>query len=266
MSAPQYRLILSALVVLVWCSAVPAVTPSDVDKAMRFSQRGFAAFESSNLKKARLQFEKALNVVPDLPDAHLGLGHVAISENRYEDALWEYEAARDSYPKLGALLFDIEMKRFQELRNQIPRLQQDLMMIQRGDLPMSSSDQRMRISEIQQRIRDIEKMPTPTPDTVGDPPASIHFFVGNALTRLGRWEQAVESYEAAVAADPKYGQAYHNLAVAYWRAGRVEDAMNSLNRAKELGATVNPNLESDLRKAYSDAQDAKAAKDAKDGR
>ena len=79
------------------------------------------------------------------------------------------------------------------------------------------------------------------PDAVAVPSAA-HFRLGLALLKSELWSEAVAAYELGVAADPEFAEAHHQLALGYWKAGRIAEASRSLARAKELGFEVHPAL------------------------
>ena len=58
--------------------------------------------------------------------------------------------------------------------------------------------------------------------------------IGNLHLESGEVEPAVARYQAAIAADDRYGPAHHNLAVAYKRMGRTADSVRELRRAGKL--------------------------------
>jgi len=55
---------------------------------------------------------------------------------------------------------------------------------------------------------------------------------------MGRYEEAVESLKQAVRLDPKFSDAFYNLAVAFTYLKKQSDALASL----EAALRVNPNL------------------------
>jgi tetratricopeptide (TPR) repeat protein len=57
---------------------------------------------------------------------------------------------------------------------------------------------------------------------------------GNLLLEAGDVERAIARYEEAVAADESYAVAFHNLGVAYKRAGRFADAVRAMRTAMRL--------------------------------
>jgi tetratricopeptide (TPR) repeat protein len=58
--------------------------------------------------------------------------------------------------------------------------------------------------------------------------------IGNLHLESDELEPAVARYQAAIAADDRYGPAHHNLAVAYKRMGRTADSVRELRRAGKL--------------------------------
>lgn len=57
---------------------------------------------------------------------------------------------------------------------------------------------------------------------------------GNLLLEEGDLAGAIARFEAAIALDPDYPEAHHNLGVAFRRAGRRSDAVRELRRATGL--------------------------------
>lgn len=58
--------------------------------------------------------------------------------------------------------------------------------------------------------------------------------LGNLHLEASEADAAIAQYQAAVAADDRYGPAHHNLAVAYKRLGRTADYVRELRRAHKL--------------------------------
>jgi tetratricopeptide (TPR) repeat protein len=58
---------------------------------------------------------------------------------------------------------------------------------------------------------------------------------------MGRYEEAVESLKQAVRLDPKFSDAFYNLAVAFAHLKKRSDALASL----EAAIRINPNLASE---------------------
>lgn len=65
--------------------------------------------------------------------------------------------------------------------------------------------------------------------------AKVHLISGIYLARIGRVEDAVQSYERAVELAPDSAEAHYNLALQFMEAGNDESALNHAKIAYELG-------------------------------
>jgi tetratricopeptide (TPR) repeat protein len=240
-------LLLSAWFLAVLVGISPAVSGmSDLNRASMLCDKGFKALETQDVVKAKQQFDKALMSLPAYPDGHLGLGHVAMLESRFEDALTEYQAARDGHAELADRLFEVAMENYNIRRQQVQGLAQEALDLSNGQVRMGDAEMRFRLQEIDDGIRELSDQPMPTKADTQEIPAEIEFHTGNALMKLRRWSAAVEAFEACTEKSSTYGPAYNNLALAYWRSGRPEDGLKTLARAEELGLEVNPRLKADI--------------------
>ena len=70
--------------------------------------------------------------------------------------------------------------------------------------------------------------------------AEAYYWLGNARFRLGRYAEALSSYDAAIERGPEEALAYHARALTYVHLERPEEAIVDLRRVLEL--TQNPNL------------------------
>jgi tetratricopeptide (TPR) repeat protein len=252
-----------AVVVLGALSTVSAreVEERDLRMAMGYAQRGLSALQKGNVARAREDFDRALSKMPDLPDAHTGLGHLAMRERRFEDALREYRLAEAGWRDMTSLRIRMETERYARSRDEIQRLRAlQLELAQAATRSQSAGAAGTTVSlaagqlarqqmEIESKIRSLEAMNVPTVDTVKDPPGDVFFFQGNALFDLKRMDEAIAAWEAAAQEMRKSGPLQNNLAVAYWKTGRIDDAWASLRRAEALGFKVNPSFRADLERA-----------------
>ncbi|MGD0786327.1 MAG: tetratricopeptide repeat protein [Sedimentisphaerales bacterium] len=60
--------------------------------------------------------------------------------------------------------------------------------------------------------------------------------LGNAYARLGRWQDAIESYEQAIGIKPDYAQAYYNLGNTCYSLGRCYEAINFFEQAIKINS------------------------------
>ena len=71
---------------------------------------------------------------------------------------------------------------------------------------------------------------------------ALHTNRGAALERLGRPQEAIEAYNAALATNPRHLEALHNRGVAYRGLGRHEEALSSFVEALGIDASFLPSL------------------------
>jgi Flp pilus assembly protein TadD len=57
---------------------------------------------------------------------------------------------------------------------------------------------------------------------------------------------AEREWKAAVAANPRLGEAHNNLAALYATTGRKAQAQDAVNQAEKAGYRVNPRLKADI--------------------
>lgn len=255
----------------IFLAATPTTAPGPetseraIRQAMGYSQRGMRALEKGNSARAADDFRRALAQVPELPDAHAGLGHVAMQQRRFEDALVAYRRAQEAYRRFGAERVEMAQNRYSRTLDRLQLVQDQANLVEQeqrraqvrggpiggGSSPSEGYLQRQRLlyeQEIAKLQSQTQTAPVFEADT-SDPPAAYHFYEANALFNLKRNDEAIAAWKLAVERDPAYGVAFNNLAVAYWMTGRLDDAQASLARADQLGFKVNPSFRADLQKA-----------------
>ena len=238
-------------------------TERELRQAMGYSQRGLRTLEKGNAARAAEDFKRALELVPELPDAHAGLGHVAMRERRFDDALTAYRRAQEAHRRFATERVGLAQDRYSRSQDRLQYLtdvknalenEQRLAQVRGGSLSTGASPSEGRIQrqkvEYDREISQLEAQKAPALEsTDAEPPASYHFFEANALFNLKQNDEAIAAWTRAVERDPEYGVAFNNLAVAYWMAGRYSDAQASLARADRLGFKVNPSFRADLEKS-----------------
>ena len=66
-------------------------------------------------------------------------------------------------------------------------------------------------------------------------PAGVSMALGSAYLRLGQQADAEREYKAALAVDPKFGEAHSNLAVVYLMTARYDEAEAEVEAAEKAG-------------------------------
>jgi tetratricopeptide (TPR) repeat protein len=68
--------------------------------------------------------------------------------------------------------------------------------------------------------------------------AAAHYNRGNALGMMGRFEEAITSHTAAISIDPQYAQAYMNRGNAQNELGQLVQALERFDRAITLAPDI----------------------------
>jgi tetratricopeptide (TPR) repeat protein len=238
-----------AAVLLALAAALPAASAAAVEKqlssrkfheAITHCRSGDEALGRGELSRASEQFEKALAIVPEFPEAYMGLGHIALVRRDYAAALGSYTRARDAYERIGQQLYEHRLQRKGQAGIEIQSRRDDIMnltKILQGGAALES-----RIREIEREISYFDRMDSPRDDHRATTPADVYFFRGNALFHLDRLEEAVADWEEASRRAPDFGPVYNNLALAYWKLGQRDRAQAALARAEQLGVPVHPDF------------------------
>jgi len=243
MRASRLFLVLAAAVALGGLPAFARMAIPDVQRASGYCRTAERAMRAGNLKKARAALDKALDVMPSYPGVHMGLGHVALIEKRFADALHEYQEARDDYARFQGAMFNIKVKDYADAQLEIVALQDEM----RNQAKLAPNV--FRQSKLEAAVLRLERMDVPTRQPQGEPPGQIDFYIGNALYHLGRRDEAVASWETCLRKDHEILPAYQNLAVGYWEQGRISDARRTLAEAEKRGMRTSADLRADLERS-----------------
>ena len=219
----------------------------DVQRASGYCKSAERAMRAGNLKKARESLDKALVIMPNFPGAHMGLGHVALMEKRFADALHEYEEARKDYAQVQNAMFNLKVRDYADAQYEIVALQDEI----RNQAKLAPNV--FRQSKLENAVLRLERMDTPTRQPVEEPPGQIDFYIGNALYHLGRRDEAVAAWEECLRKDHEITPAYQNLAVGYWEQGRYADARRTLAEAERRGLRTSPDLKADLERSAAES-------------
>jgi tetratricopeptide (TPR) repeat protein len=217
-------------------------------QANKLSAKGANALEAGNLGKARELYTRAVEVVPSFPQAQLGLGHLEMRRREFGRALTAYEAAHDGFLMMGHEIYVGELERYERAQEKVIQLRRELARVQQmaANRVDPSAYVQQRIAELERVILQLENVERPDSAMADRVPGEVHFYIGNALMNLERIDEAIEAWETCARKTPAFALVHNNLAVAYWKKGRIDDALEEIDRAQRLGLEVHPNLRVDI--------------------
>jgi len=252
------RRILAALLLVTLGSVLPArateANARTIQQASALCRKGAKALQAGDKAEASARFEKALSVLPDFPDAHVGLGHVAMSEGNFEGALNSYQRARNGYLSFGSMLQSLREENFRETQRRMGQIRDQIDSLGHASTnartdPRTEAEITRSLTALQDELRRLEAVEPPKENAGADPPAEVWFYIGNAQFKLEKYDEARASWETSAKLNPGFPMIHNNLAVIYWKAGRFNDAQRELATAERLGFPVNPKMKEDLAKA-----------------
>jgi Tfp pilus assembly protein PilF len=225
---------------------IPVPSVRDHVEAMRHLRLGQEQMHAEQWDKAEAEFKGAVKLEPTLEMAHYGLGQVYMNTKRFPAAVAAYLGCRDAFVANTARLATNDLAAQRQLDDQIRVLEDERTLQASGRVkPMFSggpADLDRRISAMKaSRFHDAKAIP--------EVPAWISIALGSAYFRGGAMGDAEREYRAALAADPKLGEAHNNLAVVCMLTGRYPEADDEIKAAEKAGFKVNPQLKADLKKA-----------------
>jgi tetratricopeptide (TPR) repeat protein len=228
---------------------VPSQQAVEAQKKLKEAQKKLA--EDEFVEAAR-GFEAVLALDPSLMMAYHGLGTARMAMKEYPAAVTAFENAK------GAFLARAEeyAKRAQDSettrQTRIRTLEEKL----RNNPEVTGSANRqdsLARQEWQAELAGLQAASRSGSGVVGPPPGLL-LSLGSAYFRTGRIADAEREYRAAIAAQPKLGEARVNLAVVLLMTGKPAEAKEQIAEAKKAGAKVPPGLEKDIDAAIEKAK------------
>jgi len=193
-----------------------------------------------NLNEAEAASRKALELDPELAEAHAASGLAFALKKNFDDAQREFEKAIRLDPKLYEAHYFYARTSFQrgdfakaaDLYEQAFRLNPDDYQV----MPLLASvyhglgrDAEAKASE-RRGLQLIERHTEIHPDD----PRALYFGAG-ILARMGERERSLEWARRALAIDPDESSILYNVACVYAVLGQTEEALDCLQKAASLG-------------------------------
>jgi protein O-mannosyl-transferase len=179
---------------------------------------------------ALAQYQAALLLKPDFPEAHNNLGTALAHAGRPKEAMAEYHAAirlkaeyyPDAHNNLGVALARGgdqagALREFQEVLKARPDFVETY--FNEGNALGKLGRPSEALAAYQEALRRGMDIPP------------LHNNLGNVLAELGRTSEALAQYGAAVRLDPNYADGYNNLGTAFSKSHRIPEAIKEYQRA-----------------------------------
>jgi serine/threonine protein kinase/tetratricopeptide (TPR) repeat protein len=193
-----------------------------------------------NLKEADAASRKALELDPELAEAHASRGLALSLRKRYEEAKTEFEMSIRLNPKLFEAYYFYARARFAEGKfEEAVRLYEQASKINPDDYqsailvaPVYMSMGRKSDAEASYRrgLTVVEKHLEMHPDD-----ARALYLGAGSLTQLGQRQRAMEWTARALAADPEDSGVLYNVACSFSLMGETEKALQCLEKAVACG-------------------------------
>ena len=243
-----------ALTVLSVALLAAAATGAQQPNTREFSARerarepyaaGLEQMRNEDFTAARKSFEAAIAIEPTFELAHFMLGRVHLAQKDFALAAAALTRARDLYVSQASRQFIDKREGQRHRRERIAEIEGLISNLQ-GMTPQTYQirEQIRQLEERKRQVEDLDRAKDLTPEKVV--PAFVSLSLGSAHFRLGKLPEAEQAYLAAVAADPKTGEAHNNLAVVYLQTGRYALAKAAVRAAEKAGVKVHPELKAEI--------------------
>ena len=215
------------------------------DRAMLQYRDGIDHLKAEAWEKAVAAFKNAIDIDPEFEMGYYGLGRAYLGLRQFTDATTVLIKCRDLYAAQSGRRFTNQQEAQRYRKDQMMELDEILRQYQTGPQTARTSETVRQLNERKRQLQETINRGTnlAIENTV---PAYVSLSLGSALFRSGRMTEAEREYKATIAADPKSGEAFSNLAVVYLETGRIDEADKAVKAAERVGFRVHPGLKDDI--------------------
>jgi len=215
--------------------------------AYRNYEKGKKNFVKEKLPKAEAELLLCIDKMPEHAGARFYLARIAYRTERMIQALEWIEGAKRDYAMNARLEFLVEQQRRkeqlemrrQEKLNRLRFVESQTIRGSRGE-EESQLGNEAELAKAGEELSRLEEEAARPPAVDLEIPADYHYVHGNILLKLERVREAQALYEEAIKIDPQHGEAYNNLAAIFFADRKYQKALEYLDRAETLGASIKP--------------------------
>jgi tetratricopeptide (TPR) repeat protein len=226
------------------------------ERASEPYEKGLEQMRNEAFDEAVKSFEAAVAIDSSFDMAYYMLGRAHLARKQYAAAVYALQKCRELHEAEAARSFENRQEGHRlrrERLTELDRLIEDTRAA--ADRPQNAAirsrllEQIRQLEERKRQIQDLDREQVFDPSKVV--PGFVSLSLGSALYRNGNVREAEKAWLAAVAADPKIGEAHNNLAVVYMETGRYDEAEKAVKAAEKAGLKVSPALKEEIRKRKS---------------
>jgi tetratricopeptide (TPR) repeat protein len=215
-------------------------------RAMPQYKVGLEDLRAERWEKAAESFQRAIDIDPSFEMAYYALGRATVPQKKYAEAVAALSRCRDLFREQAGRQFSNQQEAQQYRRERLTELDELIRQFQSGPQTAQTSEQLRQLSERRRQLQ--ENLQHGTDVSIeSSVPSYVSLALGSAYFRLGRLVDAEREYKAAIAVDPKTGEAHSNLAVVYLQTGRFDEAEKAVKAAEKTGFKINPMLKEDIK-------------------
>jgi tetratricopeptide (TPR) repeat protein len=220
--------------------------------ANRYFEDGKKYFLKEEYKNAEKNLKKCLEKMPEHSGACFFLSQISDKKGNLDRALELIEKAKENFAKMDRIKTNVEQLYILELQEQKSQKEERLREVRQG-LSNVAPDDRSKVESaigaMEGEIATINSRLTKPIPTEEEMPADYFYLHGNIFFKLRKFEEAYAQYQEAIRINPKFGDAYNNLANLYYMSKQYQKALECLNQAETSGAEVNQALKKAVLKA-----------------
>jgi tetratricopeptide (TPR) repeat protein len=238
---------------LLGTSVIPAEQSDARERAQEPYRIGLEQMRNEAFDQAVKAFEAAVATDGTFDMAYYMLGRAHLSRKQFAAAVYALEKCRDLHQADATRKFEdrregtrLRRERISELDRLIEETEAAASRPANASRRFSMLEQVRQYQERKRQIQDLDRNDGLRPSHAI--PGFVSLSLGSALYRNGNVPEAEKAWLAAVAADPKIGEAHNNLAVVYMETGRLDEAEKALKAAEKAGLKVSPALKEELEK------------------
>jgi tetratricopeptide (TPR) repeat protein len=239
---------LAVMAISVSVSAYQQQTQSALnrERAKPAYTRGLDYMRAESWPEAAKAFQEAIEIDPEFDLAYYWLGRVDMNMKKFTDAVAAYQKARAVILAEAGRHFSSQQERLRYRQDRLTELDETIRQMQSGAQTGQNQERLRQLQEYRRQLVERNERGTTNLTVDASVPAFLSLALGSAYFRAEKFADAEREYKAAIAVDPKTGEAYNNLAVVYLQTGRADEAEKAAKSAEKNGFRVNPMLKESI--------------------